>query len=132
MKNVNSIIRNEEFLSSRKYRIANNRITEVDIKIIAHFGNVPCFTIVCENIVPFSLYNNISNLGYLTKAFVELFEVDREDGVFLSDLKNIPCRLVFPDNNTDNFGCKCIGIGHFMKDKFVLFEDFSRLGVENK
>ena len=54
------------------------------------------------------------------KAFIEMFELSREDGVYLTDIKNIPCRLVFD-------GDKCVGFGHFMKDKFVLTEEFAKI-----
>lgn len=67
-----------------------------------------------------SSYNNTGNLGYILKAFIEMFELSREDGVYLTDIKNIPCRLVFD-------GDKCVGFGHFMKDKFVLTEGFAKI-----
>lgn len=67
-----------------------------------------------------SSYNNTGNLGYILKAFIEMFELSREDGVYLTDIKNIPCRLVLD-------GDRCVGFGHFMKDRFVLTEDFAKI-----
>lgn len=34
-----------------------------------------------------SSYNNTGNLGYILKAFIEMFELSREDGVYLTDIK---------------------------------------------
>ena len=132
MKSVKDIIHNKSFIKSEGYGLENNIIKEVDINIIAHFVNIPCFTIICENICPYAAYNNIGNLGYLLKAFVEFFEVDKEDGVMLSKIKNIPCRLVFEGNGENHWGEKAVGIGHYMKDKFILFNEFSRLGLESE
>lgn len=130
MKSVKDIIHNENYIKSLGCGLENNIIKEIDVNIIAHFGNISCFTIMCENIFPYCNYNNIANLGYLLKAFVEFFECDREDGVMLSKIKNIPCRLVFEGNGDTHFGEKAVGIGHYMKDKFILFEDFTKLGLE--
>ena len=122
---LEDIIKTKEELESKGYGIENNMINYVDINIVAHFGNAVCFEIYCNNIVPLSGYYNTNNLGHMIKAFIELFGVDREDGVRLSELTHIPCRLVFKNKNT--WGSRAIGIGHFMKDKFVLFDDFVKI-----
>lgn len=127
MKTVKDITKSKKDLDKLGYGVENNIINSIDINIIAHFGNIPCLTIVCENIVPYGHYNDIARLGFLLKAIVELFGVENEDGVMLSKLKNIPCRLVFEGNGKSHWGEKAVGIGHYMKDKFVLFEDFSKL-----
>ena len=127
MKTIKDIVHNEQYIKSQGYKIENNVIKGVDINIIAHFGNIPCLTIMCENICPYGSYNDIARLGYLLKAIVEFFDIGREDGVMLSKLKNIPCRLVFEGNGNSHWGEKAVGIGHYMKDKFILFEDFNEL-----
>ena len=68
----------------------------------------------------------------MLKAIVEFFEVDREDGVMLSNLKNIPCRLVFTGNGESHLGEQAVGIGHYMKDNFILFKDFAELDKEKE
>ena len=130
MKTVNDITRSINNITELGYGVENNIINSIDINIIAHFGNIPCLTIMCENIVPYGTYNDIARIGYLLKALVELFGVDNEDGVMLSKLKNIPCRIVFEGNGKSHWGEKAVGIGHYMKDKFVLFEDFNKLCEE--
>ena len=127
MKTVNEITYTLNDIEKKGYGVENNIIEEIDIKIIAHFGNISCLTIMCKNICPYGHYNDISRLGYLLKAIVEFFGVEREDGVMLSELKNIPCRLVFTGNGKSHLGEKAVGIGHYMKDKFILFEEFEKL-----
>ena len=127
MKTVKDITYSLKDIKEVGYGVENNIIKEIDVNIIAHFGNIPCLTIKCENICPYGHYNDIARLGFLLKAIVEFFNVDREDGVWLSDLKNIPCRLVFTGNGETHWGEKAVGIGHYMRDKFILFEDFEKL-----
>lgn len=120
---LEEITKTKKQIEEMGYNIENNIIEEVSIITIAHFGNVSCFEIVCSNVWAMSGYNNINNLGYIIKAFIKLFEMSKEDGVRLKELKNIPCRLIFEGG----WGSKCIGFGHFMKDKFVLTEEFAKL-----
>lgn len=121
MTSVNDITKRIQDIKSLGYGVENNIIEKIDINIIAHFGNIPCLTIVCENIVPYGSYNDIARVGFLLKALVEFFGVAREDGVWLSSLKNIPCRLVFDGDGDNHFGEKAVGIGHYMKDKLCVF-----------
>ena len=117
---LKDIIKTQKDIEEIGYKIENNFIEDVNINTIAYFGNVTCFVIRCSNVSPMSSYNNTGNLGYILKAFIEMFELSIEDGVYLTDIKNIPCRLVFD-------GDKCVGFGHFMKDKFVLTEEFAKI-----
>ena len=119
---LQDIIKTQKQLEEAGYKIKNNLIEEVSVNTIAHFGNVTCFEVLCEDVWAMRDYNNTKNLGYLIRAFFELFELSEEDGLRLSDIKNVPCRLVF----TGPFG-RCIGFGHFMKDRFVLTEDFAKI-----
>lgn len=123
---LKSIIKTEKEIKKLGYYIENNIIERVDVNIIAHFANTVCFEIRCLNCYPMSCHHNTSNLGNIVKSFIELFDLSEEDGIHLLKIKNIPCRLIF-DN--PNFG-KCVGFGHFMKDKFVLTDDFARIGLE--
>lgn len=127
MKTVKDITYSLKDIEEKGYEVENNIIKGIDINIVAHFGNIPCLTIMCENICPYGQYNDIARLGFLLKAIVEFFGVGKEDGVMLSELKNIPCRLVFTGNGESHWGEKAVGIGHYMKDKFILFDDFNEL-----
>ena len=63
--------------------------------------------------------NNISSdVGYVMRAFIKLFDLSKEDGVDLSEIKDVPCRLVF-------YKGRCVGLGHFMKDRFMFTEDLA-------
>lgn len=123
--NFNEIIKTEQDLKCSGYHITNNMIKSIDVDIIAHFGNCTCFEINCTDIHLMGVYNNTKSLGFLIRAFVKLFDLSQEDGIKLTNIKNVPCRLVF--DGELSWGAKCIGFGHFMKDKFVLIEDFVKI-----
>lgn len=120
---LEDIIKTEKEIKEMGYKIENNLIEDVNINTIAHFGNLTCFEIGCSNVCPMSGYNNINNLGYIIRAFIELFDFSEEDGLRLTEIKNIPCRLIFEGG----WGSRCVGFGHFMKDKFVLTNEFAQI-----
>lgn len=121
--NLKDIIKTKKQIEEMGYNIENNYIEEVDINTIAHFGNATCFVVMCSNVCATIDYNNIRNLGYIIRAFIEFFELYKEDGLRLTEIKNIPCRLIFEGG----WGSRCIGFGHFIKNKFILIEDFAKL-----
>jgi hypothetical protein len=123
--NLQDIIKTEKQVKEMGHHIENNIIEKVDINTIAHFGNVTCFEILCSNVCAMSGYINTKNLGYIIKTFIEFFDLSEEDGLRLSRIKNIPCRLIFEGEG--GWGSRCIGFGHFIKDKFVLTEDFAKV-----
>lgn len=120
---LEDIIKTEKEIKEMGYNIENNFIEEVDINTIEHFGNLTCFEIMCSNVCPMSGYNNIGNIGYIIRAFIELFDLSEEDGLRLTKIKNIPCRLIFEGG----WGSRCVGFGHFMKNKFVLTPEFAQI-----
>ena len=130
MKTYKDMLFTEQMIKDSGYIIENNIIEKVDVNIIAHFNNEVCFEIYCKNIVPYSNRANTKGLGTIIKTIVKLFGIENEDGIRMSQIKNIPCRLIFEDNNTNNFGCKAIGIGHFMNDRFILFDDLATIGID--
>ena len=125
---IDEIIKTKDEIEHLGYGIDNNIIKSIDINTIAHFGNCTCLEIECHCVYPIAAYNNTKNLGFLIQGLIELFDLSEEDGIRLSKIKNIPCRLVFNDKNC-TWGAKCIGFGHFMGDKFVLIDDFVKLGL---
>ena len=124
---LKDIVKTKREIDDIGYDIVNNIIANVNINTIAHFGNSTCFEIACNDVYPMSCYNNLQNLGYILRAFIEFFELSEEDGLRITQIKNIPCRLIFESKNGCIWGSKCIGFGHFMKDKFVFTEDFVRI-----
>lgn len=119
------IIKTKKQVEEMGHSIENNVIERVDVNTVAHFGNLTCFEIICSNVCAMSNYNNIGNLGYIIRAFIELFDLSEEDGLRLSEIKSIPCRLIFEGRG--GWGSRCIGFGHFMKNKFVLTEEFAKI-----
>jgi len=122
---LNDIIKTQKDIIADGNSIENNIIETVDINVIAHFGNCPCFEITGFNVGCFAGYNNTQNLGFLIRAFYNLFGLSEEDGLRLNEVKKIPCRLIFEGDG--GWGSKCIGFGHFMKDKFVYSNDFAKI-----
>ena len=104
--------------------IENNVIEDIDIRIIAHFGNTVSLDLLCHNIRPLPLYNSTNNIGYIIRALIVLLGKEREDGINLSALKGTPIRIVF--NGETKFSGKSVAIGHYMKDQFVLIEDLMK------
>ena len=120
---LENIIKTSEDVLKDGYSIKNNIIKEFDINIIGHFGNCVCLEICCRNVHPMSGYNNTSNIGYILKSLIKLLDIEKEDGLRFSNIKNIPCRIVWKGNQS-------IGIGSFMEDKFVYIEDLGKLGIK--
>lgn len=120
---LKNIIKTKSQIEEMGFSVENNLIKDVNISIIAHYGRVVCLEVCCYDVYVMYRYNNTKNLGYILKAFVELFELDEDDNLRLTKIKNIPCRLVFEGGGSS----RCIGFGHFMKDKFVLTDEFARI-----
>ena len=114
------IVHSKEYVLNNEDAIENDMIMGNDIKIIGHFGNIVSLIIWTSSVCIISGYNNTGNLGLIIKAIVELLGVDDEDGYCFSKLKNVPCRIIVRDN-------KCVGFGHFMKDKFVYVNDLAKI-----
>lgn len=103
-----------------------NNLVSLDIQVIGHFGNSVSLVIAAKNVIPYSAYNNTENVGVIIKYLVELLGIEKEDGLFISDVKNIPVRLIF-DSKEPCWGAKCVGIGNFMEDKFVMFDVLAKM-----
>lgn len=103
-----------------------NNLVSLDIQVIGHFGNSVSLVIAAKNVIPYSAYNNTENVGVIIKYLVELLGIEKEDGLFISDVKNIPVRLIF-DSKEPCWGAKCVGIGNFIEDKFVMFDVLAKM-----
>lgn len=110
---------------AKGYSVENNLVS-LDIQIIGHFGNSVSLVIAAKDIVPYSAYNNTENVGIIIKYLVELLGIEKEDGLLISNIKDVPVRLVF-DSKEPCWGAKCISIGNFMEDKFVMFDVLAKM-----
>lgn len=122
---LSEIIKTADDIYADGNSITNNIIEAIEVCVIGHFGNAVSLDISCSNVCAFHAYNNTSNIGYQIQALMELFDLTKEDGVVLSNLKKIPCRLIFKGDG--GWGSECIGFGNFMKDKFVYKDDFAKV-----
>ena len=127
MKTYKDIVKTQMQLESQGYYIENNKVTNIDLNVIAHFGNITCLKMFFTNCVLFSDCNIGGLLPDVLKAIVEVLEIENEDGLLISEIKNIPCRIV----TTSKGFCKVVGFGHFMKQKFVLADDLIEMAHEN-
>lgn len=112
---------------AKEVKIKNNIISKIDIFIIGHFGNAVSLELKGkhgEDIIP--TYRTEHTIGYAIRDFIDFFHLSREDGIRLSDLKDIPVRLFYDDFHL-------LAIGDFMKDRFFLVGDLfaSRDSEEN-
>jgi len=123
-KEYDSILKTEKQISDGGYFVENNILKSVDVNTIAHFNNLTCLELWCDNCAIMATYNNTQNLGYLIKALIEILDICEEDGISLSKIKNIPIRIV---TDSVGWGGKVVGFGHFMQDRFVLTEDFLKI-----
>lgn len=110
---------------TKGYSVENNLIS-LDVQVIGHFGNSVSLVIAAKNVIPYSAYNNTENIGFIIKYLVELLGIEKEDGLFISKVKDVPARLIF-DSKEPCLGAKCVGIGNFMEDKFVMFDVLAKM-----
>lgn len=122
---LQDVLKTKKEVEADGYTIVNNIIETVDVRVIGHFGNITCLSIFCKDIVPVCNLNNLQNLGFLIRSLFDLLDMTDEDGRYLSDAKDIPCRLIF--TRGAEWGSKCVGFGNFMKDKFVYTGDFVKI-----
>ena len=116
---VDYYLKTKKELLEKGYVVENNIIEKVDANCIGHFGDSVSFEIFCKNVVPYAARDNTSNIGVVIKAFIELFKLGTDNGTRLSEIRNIPCRIALNKNG------RCVAIGHFMEDRFLLIEDLA-------
>lgn len=127
MKTYKDIVKTKRAIEGKGYFVENNMVTSIDLAVVAHFGNITCLEMFFTNCALFSGYNIGALLPDVLKAIVEVLEIENEDGLRISKIKNVPCRIVTTGNG---FG-KVIGFGHFMNDKFVLADELIEMAKEN-
>lgn len=98
--------------------VQNEMIENIDLNFIAHYG-VVSLCVNMSNRILFSEYNLTLHCGCIMKFLTELLEIQKEDGLLLSEIEDVPCRIIVKDREV-------IAIGHWMKDKFVNIEELIR------
>lgn len=110
---------------------SNGYIEKLTVGIVGHFGScvVVSMPVIYNDGVLYcntlSGYGLTRDCGYVIRALYELFDLIEDDLVTLDKFKNLPCRVVVG-------GDRVIGVGHFMKDKFLLFDDMMQELKENE
>lgn len=108
--------------------VENSMIEGIEISLLGHFGNIVTVEVRTSHGVLFQEWNATAHLGLVLRCLFDLLDLTEEDGRILSDVRSVPCRIL--KNRTGML----IGIGHFMKDKFVteqdLFQFCKRAGGE--
>lgn len=100
------------------YVVQNALIAEIDLNLIGHFGDIVTLEIrLSDGRVFFNRYNATARIGVVLQCLYDLLELSDEDGRRLSNVRNIPCRILCSPDGV-------IGIGHFIDDRFVCEDDF--------
>lgn len=99
------------------YIVKPSTLHRIDISVIAHFGNIPVLELIeAGGRVIFGGYNCQKSLGSLLGAVVELLDLEKEDGVWLSEIEDVPMGIVAgPDG-------RIVGFGNMFLNEFVLNE----------
>ena len=122
---LTNIIHSKKEIERMGYSIENNIIKGLDISVIGHFGNIVSLDIWCPNCSVYHGMNDTKNIGFLLKALIELLDLEEEDGLTISTIKNTPIRIICEGDG--GYGSRVIGFGNFMSDKFVLKKEFCQI-----
>ena len=111
----------EEKIKEKHHIIENGRIDRCDVNISEDGQHTELVLGIYMN----SAYGNpldgvptTKTLGPVILALAELLEATPGERGCLSDFEHLPCRVI-----RHHTTMKVIGIGHFLYDRFVIFED---------
>ena len=104
--------------------ILNGIVSCADIEIIGHYGNVVSLKLGLDMsngmrgfFMPY--YNHTKHIGFIVKALDETLLEPHDDNVAFSALEDTPCRVI-------EVGNKIVGIGNFMKDRWLLEDEVTK------
>ena len=120
---IEKIIKTKEEIEGMGYKIENNIIESIDVRTIGHFNNITTLRLCLSNCTLLSDNNMTGILHLMIKNIIELFDLTDDDGIELSKIKKVPCRIGQKD-----FKVKVIG--NFMSDKFLVVQDLIDFSVE--
>lgn len=120
---IEKIIKTKEEIESMGYKIENNMIESIDVRTIGHFNNITTLRLCLSNCTLLSGNNMTGILHLMIKNIIELFDLTDDDGIELSKIKKVPCRIGQKDFRVEV-------IGNFMSDKFLFVNDLINFSIE--
>lgn len=115
------VVKKEALNLDNTTEITNGTIESADISIAGHFGNTVCLSLKISSegcwggcFLPMRNYTN--HIGHVVKAVFETICEATDDTVSFSSLTGKPIRVI-------SKGGSYVGIGHFMKDKWLTEEN---------
>lgn len=107
--------------------IENACIKSIDIDVIGHFGDaitldMPISLGGSRLANPLSGRDLTNHVGKFIQVLFRLLALSEEDGKKLSEIKEVPCRVVFCYDTI-------VGLGHFLDDRFMLFDELLEILV---
>lgn len=122
MGKMKSIFMMKQDIEGKGLWIHNGIIRRVKISIIGHFGGV--ISIGFEIETESGIYSNVMGEysstitgGIILQNIFNLFDFVEDDPIGLEKLNNVPCRYIVEDCG------QCVGIGSFLKDRFMIFKN---------
>lgn len=107
----------EQFPESQ---IKNGFVKKIDLQVVGRFGNLVTLDMPISSgggiSNPLAGYNSTISCGVYIKILFELFGISEEDGIRISEIKDVPCRVVDSQFHM-------VAVGNFMDDKFVMFKE---------
>ena len=123
------VVKKEELNLDNTTEITNGTIESADISIAGHFGNIVCLSLQISSeggcggcFLPMRAYTK--HIGYVVKAVFETICESTDDIVPFSSLIGKPIRVI-------SKGSSYVGIGHFMKDRWLTEENVTKWIEEN-
>jgi len=113
-----------ERFEDTEIKVENDNIEALELVSNQHY-NIVYLEIYLTNSITLGGYNNTINVGFMYRFLQKIFLPENEF-TKISDVKNIPCRTIRTKDS------KCIAIGHFMNDSFIILEDLINLNINTK
>ena len=119
-----NIIRDKAYLEEyygKDYYIEDDRLEYIDIFILPHYGHLVCLEFYLKK-YGHAIHNDTKNIGAILHHMSPILDIP-EDGMKLHQLSQAykPIRSVWVNGPA---GKECVGIGHYYRDEFILFNEF--------
>jgi hypothetical protein len=119
-----NILRDKAYLEEyfgKDLEIEDDHLEFMDIVMLPHYGHLVCIEFYLQK-YRHAIHNDTKNIGAILHHMSPIFDIP-EDGMRLGDLSQSykPIRSVWVNGPA---GRECVGIGHYWKDEFILFNEF--------